>query len=103
MPVALHLRFPAGRYHATGWGHHVNEAALDWPPAPFRLLRALYAQAFRLPERPERERLASLFGKLARPPASRLPLAPLFRALVLGAVGLIAATKGFFLAGAMLP
>ena len=54
MPVALHLRFPAGRYHATGWGHHVNEAALDWPPAPFRLLRALYAQAFRLPERPER-------------------------------------------------
>ncbi|HJK91574.1 MAG TPA: type I-U CRISPR-associated protein Csb2 [Polyangiaceae bacterium LLY-WYZ-15_(1-7)] len=73
MPVALHLRFPAGRYHATGWGHHVNEAALDWPPAPFRLLRALYAQAFRLPERPERERLASLFGKLARPPAYRLP------------------------------
>lgn len=34
------LRFPAGRYHATPWGHHVNEGIVEWPPSPWRLLRA---------------------------------------------------------------
>jgi len=41
--LVLELRFPAGRYHATPWGRHVNEGALDWPPSPWRLLRALVA------------------------------------------------------------
>ena len=42
MPTLL-LRFPAGRYHATPWGHHVNEGLVEWPPSPWRLLRALIA------------------------------------------------------------
>jgi CRISPR-associated protein Csb2 len=41
--IALRLCFPAGRYHATPWGRHVNEAALAWPPEPVRILRALIA------------------------------------------------------------
>jgi CRISPR-associated protein Csb2 len=41
--IALSFRFPAGRYHATPWGRHVNEAALAWPPEPARILRALTA------------------------------------------------------------
>lgn len=41
--IALRLRFPAGRYHATPWGRHVNEAAIAWPPEPVRILRALIA------------------------------------------------------------
>jgi CRISPR-associated protein Csb2 len=41
--IALGLRFPAGRYHATPWGRHVNEAALAWPPEPVRIVRALIA------------------------------------------------------------
>ncbi|MBX6324038.1 MAG: type I-U CRISPR-associated protein Cas5/Cas6, partial [Rhodospirillaceae bacterium] len=41
--IALRLRFPAGRYHATPWGRHVNEAAVAWPPEPVRILRALIA------------------------------------------------------------
>lgn len=41
--LAIALRFPAGRYHATPWGRHVNEADVEWPPAPWRLLRALIA------------------------------------------------------------
>lgn len=41
--LVLELRFPAGRYHATPWGRHVNEGALDWPPSPWRILRALVA------------------------------------------------------------
>lgn len=42
----LELRFPAGRYHATPWGRHVNEGAIEWPPSPWRLLRALLAVGF---------------------------------------------------------
>ncbi len=42
MPTLL-LRFPGGRYHATPWGHHVNEGMVEWPPSPWRLLRALIA------------------------------------------------------------
>jgi len=42
MPT-LFLRFPGGRYHATPWGHHVNEGLIEWPPSPWRLLRALIA------------------------------------------------------------
>jgi CRISPR-associated protein Csb2 len=42
----LKLRFPGGRYHATPWGHHVNEGLVEWPPCPWRLLRALIACGF---------------------------------------------------------
>jgi CRISPR-associated protein Csb2 len=41
--IALRIRFIAGRYHATPWGRHVNEGAVEWPPAPWRILRALIA------------------------------------------------------------
>jgi CRISPR-associated protein Csb2 len=40
--VTIELRFLAGRFHATPWGRHVNEGVPEWPPAPFRLIRALY-------------------------------------------------------------
>ncbi len=45
MPT-IRLRFPGGRYHATPWGHHVNEGLVEWPPCPWRLLRALVASGF---------------------------------------------------------
>ena len=41
--LALGIRFHAGRFHATPWGRHVNEGAPEWPPSPWRLLRALVA------------------------------------------------------------
>jgi CRISPR-associated protein Csb2 len=41
--TTLALRFPWGRYHATPWDKSANEAAVEWPPSPWRLLRALYA------------------------------------------------------------
>lgn len=41
--IALYIRFIAGRYHATPWGRHVNEGAVEWPPSPWRVLRALIA------------------------------------------------------------
>src|SRR5690606_34470106 len=39
MPTVL-VEFPGGRYHAPPWGHHVNEGQIEWPPCPWRLLRA---------------------------------------------------------------
>lgn len=45
MPTLL-MRFPGGRYHATPWGHHVNEGLVEWPPSPWRLIRALVASGF---------------------------------------------------------
>lgn len=45
MPTLL-LRFPGGRYHATPWGHHVNEGLIEWPPSPWRLLRALLSAGY---------------------------------------------------------
>ena len=41
--LALEFRFLAGRYHGNPWGRHVNEGDLDWPPEPWRFLRALIA------------------------------------------------------------
>lgn len=41
--LAIALRFLSGRFHATPWGRHVNEGAPEWPPSPWRLLRALVA------------------------------------------------------------
>jgi CRISPR-associated protein Csb2 len=40
--IAIRLIFPAGRYHANPWGRHVNEGVAEWPPSPYRLVRALY-------------------------------------------------------------
>ncbi len=43
MPTVLELQLPWGRYHATPWGRHVNEGEVEWPPSPWRLVRALIA------------------------------------------------------------
>jgi CRISPR-associated protein Csb2 len=81
MPTALQLRFPGRRYHATPWGHHVNEGQVEWPPSPWRLLRALVSSGFtRLgwsPERPPAEAVALLEALAAAPPSYRLPPASL--------------------------
>jgi CRISPR-associated protein Csb2 len=41
--VGLRIKFDLGRYHATPWGSHVNDAAVEWPPSPWRMLRGLYS------------------------------------------------------------
>jgi CRISPR-associated protein Csb2 len=41
--IAISLSFPSGRFHATPWGRHVNEGVPEWPPSPWRFLRALVA------------------------------------------------------------
>lgn len=75
--IAIGLKFLAGRYHATPWGRHVNEGTVEWPPSPWRMLRALVATWKRtqpdLPEsdvKPILETLAAEAPEFVLPPAS---------------------------------
>jgi len=74
--LALRLRFPARRFHATPWGRHVNEAEVAWPPDLWRLCRALIATWHRkLAVGPRNgNELSQLLAALsAAPPVYRLP------------------------------
>lgn len=75
--LAIAFTFPAGRYHATPWGRHVNEADVAWPPDLWRITRALIAVWHRKldPARFSRERLYDLLARLAQAesPSFRLP------------------------------
>lgn len=66
MPVSVALSFPAGRFHATPWGHHVNEALPEWPPSPWRLLRALVAVWKRTLPQLATETVGRVLSELAR-------------------------------------
>jgi CRISPR-associated protein Csb2 len=71
--VSIAIRFLAGRYHATGWDHHVNEGLPEWPPAPFRILRALTAASYRLDPRPSQDEVIVLLNALSADPVYALP------------------------------
>ncbi len=73
MPVILKLTFPAGQYHATPWGRHVNEGVPEWPPSPWRLLRALVATWKRKCPRWSEEEVRRVLARLAGPPNFSLP------------------------------
>ncbi len=71
--IAIAFRFLAGRYHATPWGRHVNEGAVEWPPSPWRILRALVATWKRtLPALPQ-EQVEPILQTLADLPEFALP------------------------------
>ena len=75
--LAIAFTFPAGRYHATPWGRHVNEADVAWPPDLWRITRALIAVWHRKldPNTYPPERLHSLLATLAEAqvPSYQLP------------------------------
>jgi CRISPR-associated protein Csb2 len=71
--IVISVRFTAGRFHATPWGHHVNEGAPEWPPSPWRLLRGLIASwKLTMPE-VEDDRIQRLVSYLSVPPDFHLP------------------------------
>jgi CRISPR-associated protein Csb2 len=72
--IAISLRFLTGRFHATPWGHHVNEGVVEWPPSSWRLLRALIATFHRArPSSVTEEQLTRIVNALSVPPSFRLP------------------------------
>lgn len=76
--IALRVRFLAGRYHATPWGRQVNEGAVEWPPAPWRILRALIAVWHRKFSGDIQEAFAKgVIERLTEPPDFQLPKAAL--------------------------
>lgn len=74
--IGLRFELLAGRYHATPWDSHVNEGQVEWPPAPWRVLRALVAASYRLPTRNDAAvralvlRLADSFPRYQLPPVN---------------------------------
>jgi CRISPR-associated protein Csb2 len=79
MALAIAISFPAGRFHCTPWGHHVNESVPEWPPSPWRLLRALIAtwkQKLSV-ESSVNVMLPNVLARLTVPPLFSLPPASL--------------------------
>ncbi len=71
--TTLAFRFPLGRYHANPWDRAVNEGASEWPPSPWRILRALVATWYtRWPDLPSGE-IDKLLDVLADPPSYKTP------------------------------
>ncbi|MGH3218440.1 MAG: type I-G CRISPR-associated protein Csb2 [Streptosporangiaceae bacterium] len=73
MGTTLAIRFPLRRYHANPWDRAVNEGASEWPPSPWRLLRALVATWHtRWPDLPASV-LEGVLDSLGDPPSYRTP------------------------------
>ena len=73
MGTTLAVSFPFGRYHANPWGQAVNEGATEWPPSPWRVLRALIATWHtRWPDLPAGV-FEGLLDQLGDPPSYAVP------------------------------
>jgi CRISPR-associated protein Csb2 len=73
MATTLAVRFPLGRYHANPWDRSVNEGTVEWPPSPWRILRALLATWHtRWPDLPA-DSIDALVSVLAEPPSYLTP------------------------------
>lgn len=73
MTTTLALRLPWGRYHATPWDKSANEAAVEWPPSPWRILRALYSSWKTHCPHLDDSAVEALLEALAQPPRYLLP------------------------------
>ncbi len=74
MTTRVALRFPLGRYHATPWDASVNEGRVEWPPSPWRILRAIVSVWKTRLWCLEESRVMDLLNRLmAEPPAYWLP------------------------------
>ncbi|MBX3171097.1 MAG: type I-U CRISPR-associated protein Cas5/Cas6 [Candidatus Eremiobacteraeota bacterium] len=73
--LEISIRLLAGRYHATPWDRHPREGEPEWPPSPWRLLRALAASYYRNPDQFDLEQVLDLVRVLSSPPEFHLPAA----------------------------
>jgi len=69
----LRVEFPWGKYHATEWGRNVNEGQPEWPPSPWRILRALFATWKNRCAHLQDEDVEAALSQLSGPPTFHLP------------------------------
>lgn len=69
MPVVIEQTFPLGRFHARRWNQPpFDPNCIEWPPSPWRLLRALVARWFQYERETgddDTQRRDSVLAKLA--------------------------------------
>jgi CRISPR-associated protein Csb2 len=70
--IAVQIDFVAGQFHANPWDRGTNESETEWPPSPWRLLRAIVAGWHRSGAA-ERETLLRVLDALAECPVFDLP------------------------------
>ncbi len=76
--LAVEMRFPAGKYHATPWNRQVNEGAVEWPPSPWRIQRALISTWYhKLEAEIDENTIRKIIEKLSATPQFSLPQASL--------------------------
>ncbi len=73
MTAILRVEFPWGKYHATEWGRNVNEGQPEWPPSPWRILRALFATWKNRCAHLRDEDVEAALSQLSGPPTLHLP------------------------------
>jgi CRISPR-associated protein Csb2 len=72
--LTVKIELLAGRYHANPWGSHVNEAIVEWPPSPYRLVRAIYDSWKRKAPQMDESRVISILEKISsESPTFQLP------------------------------
>ena len=72
--IALRIEFLAGRFHANPWDRGTNDGETEWPPSPWRLLRAITAGWYRAGQS-DRDAFVTLLERLTEPPVYLLPRA----------------------------
>ncbi len=72
--IALRIEFVAGQFHANPWDRGTNQDEIEWPPSPWRLLRAIVVGWHRS-GREEDETLLRVLDALSEPPSFDLPIA----------------------------
>jgi CRISPR-associated protein Csb2 len=76
--LAIEIEFPAGRYHATPWDRQVNEGVVEWPPSPWRILRAIISTWYHKAQcEVDEPTIRDLVEKLSSLPSFYLPGAAL--------------------------
>jgi CRISPR-associated protein Csb2 len=72
--IALRIEFLAGRFHANPWDRGTNDGEVDWPPSPWRLLRAIVSGWYRSGAE-DRDAFLCILDRIADAPRYLLPWA----------------------------
>lgn len=71
--IGIEVRFLTGRFHGNRWQNAHNEGVAEWPPSPWRLLRALVSAAYDLGVEEQAKPLIEKLGAVS--PSYDLPAA----------------------------